>query len=205
MTANKIISILVVIIFIAGVIYFISRDNSKVAIPQKEGSIVAFGDSLVAGAGATEGMNWVDILSRDIGEEIINAGVNGDTTQSALARLDRDVLAYDPRIVIVLLGGNDVLRNVAKEQTLNNLKSIITRIQAEGAAVVLVSIPGALLDPYDDDYKDLAQETGAAFVPNVLNNILRDRRLMYDSIHPNDAGNEIMAERIGDKLEDLLE
>ncbi|MEX0877951.1 MAG: GDSL-type esterase/lipase family protein [Candidatus Spechtbacterales bacterium] len=205
MNLNKIIIYIAVVLLIVGVVYFFTRENRDVKQPVAGKNIVAFGDSLVYGAGATEGNNWVDVLSRDISEEITNAGVNGDTTESALARLDSDVLDKNPRIVIILLGGNDVLRRIPKEETLNNLEQIITRIQAEGAVVVLVGIPGKLLDPYDDEYEELAKETRSAFVPNILKNILKNRDLMHDSIHPNDAGNKIMAERIGKVLTKVVQ
>lgn len=204
MKLNKTTIITTVILLVGVVVYFATRDSSDIKQATSGESIVAFGDSLVVGFGATEGAGWVDVLSRDIGEEIINAGKNGDTTQSALARLEDDVLVREPRIVIILLGGNDVLRRVPKGTTLENLETIITRVQAQGAAVVLVGIPGNLLDPYDDEYEELAKETGSAFVPNVLNNILSKPELMYDAIHPNDAGNEIMADRIGEVLEKVL-
>jgi len=76
-------------------------------------SIIAFGDSLTAGYGASAGEDYPSRLSALIATPIINAGISGDTTESALARVDADVTPRDPRIVIVGLGGNDFLRGVA--------------------------------------------------------------------------------------------
>ncbi len=71
-------------------------------------SIVCFGDSLTYGTGASLGMDYPSQLSRLIGKPVINAGIPGDTTATALSRLDRDVLGRSPRIVLITLGGNDL-------------------------------------------------------------------------------------------------
>src|SRR3954470_13502810 len=76
-------------------------------------SIIAFGDSLTAGYGASPGEDYPSRLSGRIRANGINAGVSVDTTDSAAERLDGDVLGHDPRIVIVGLGGNDYLRGTA--------------------------------------------------------------------------------------------
>src|SRR5262245_33920455 len=86
---------------------------SRVANLSSRGTgIIAFGDSLTAGYGAAAGEDYPSRLSSMIGTPVANAGVSGDTTESALARIDADVLARNPRIVIVGLGGNDFLQNV---------------------------------------------------------------------------------------------
>jgi acyl-CoA thioesterase I len=77
--------------------------------PPPSGPIIAFGNSLTAGVGASPGQDYVSELERRGGVSIINAGVPGDTTADALARLNEDVLRYNPSTVIVFLGGNDIL------------------------------------------------------------------------------------------------
>lgn len=77
--------------------------------PPANGPIVAFGDSLTAGVGATNNQDYVSQLERRAGVAIINKGVSGDTTEEALGRLQSDVLARDPSVVIVWLGGNDII------------------------------------------------------------------------------------------------
>ena len=112
---------------------------SRVADLDSAGSnIIAFGDSLTAGYGASAGEDYPSRLSLLIGSTVINAGVSGDTTQDALARLDTDVLARDPRIVIVGLGGNDYLRSIPISATEANLRSIIRKIHDAHAMVVLL-------------------------------------------------------------------
>lgn len=174
-------------------------------VPSRGSSLIAFGDSLTAGQGATAGNDYVSDLSRLIGKPVVNAGVNGDTTADALARIERDVLSRDPKVVIILLGGNDVLNGVAVKDTQQNLSEIIDRIEVRGAAVVLVGIRSGLLkDPFGDMFSQLAREKKTAYVPNVLDSIWDRRELMSDSIHPNDRGYAIVAKRIAPKVRQLL-
>ena len=130
------------------------RSNApRAARPTSGQGIVVFGDSLVAGRGASAGQDFVSVLSRRLGTTIVNAGQSGDTTGAALARLERDVLALNPRIVVVLLGGNDYLRRVPTTQTFSNLDSIVDQIRERGAAVVLVGVAvGLMSDPYREEY-----------------------------------------------------
>jgi len=72
-------------------------------------AIVCLGDSLTEGVGASSGEDYPSVLSRELAFPVVNLGQRGDTTARALARLP-DVLARNPRLVIVLLGGNDFLR-----------------------------------------------------------------------------------------------
>ena len=159
--------------------------------------VIAFGDSLVSGHGASPGRDLVSQLSDRVGLTIVNAGRSGDTTATALARLARDVLARAPRVVIILLGGNDFLRKVPRDRTFANLGTIVDRIRAKGAGVVLVGInPGVVADPFASSFEELARRTESAYVPDVLDGILGNNQLMSDMIHPNDRGYTMMAERI---------
>lgn len=168
-------------------------------------NIIAFGDSLTAGYGAKEGEDYPSKLSSIAGVPIINAGRNGDTTESALRRLEADVLSQDPRIVLVGLGGNDVLRRVPMSTTRTNLESIVRRIQASGAMVVLLGFEFPTFGAdYGGLYEEIADEQGCLLVPDVLEDILTDRTLKSDEIHPNAAGYDLMARRVSGPLEKLL-
>ena len=178
----------------------------RAAKPTSGRTIVAFGDSLVEGRGATPGRDFVSVLARRLGAKIVNAGRSGDTTAAALARLDSDVLARDPKVVIVLLGGNDFLRRVPVEQTFANLQKIVDRIRRRGAAVILVGVSvGLLSDPYASEYTAVARRNAAGLVPDILDGIMGNNELMADSIHPNDRGHAIMAERIEAMVRDVIE
>lgn len=157
-------------------------------------NIVCFGDSLTHGTGASPGMDYPSQLSRLIGRPVINAGIPGDTTSTALTRLDRDVLDRSPRIVLITLGGNDLKNRQNRERTFRNLKTIITSIQNRGALVIV----GGLDVPvwgggFQEQYRRVCDETGAVLVPDVLKGLLGNPDRMSDAIHPNDAGYGIMA------------
>lgn len=172
--------------------------------PSSGTDIIAFGDSLVAGVGASPGRDFVSLLSEKIGQPIVNLGVSGDTTADGLARLS-ELDAYDPKVVIVLFGGNDYLRRVSQDQTFDNLAEIIERIQAKGAVVLLLGIRGGLLnDRFDAEFKKLRNTHDTAYVPDVLDGLLGRREYMSDEIHPNDAGYARIAERVYPVLAPLL-
>ncbi len=168
-------------------------------------AIVAFGDSLTAGYGAGAGEDYPSRLSLLIGQPVLNAGVSGDTTEGALARLDDDVLAHDPRIVIVGLGGNDFLSGVSIATTEANLRAIVRKIEAGGAMVVLLAFRFPTLNAnYEEMYKRVAREEGCLLVSRVLAGILTDPALKSDSIHPNARGYQLMAERIAAPCRKLI-
>jgi acyl-CoA thioesterase I len=168
-------------------------------------TIVAFGDSLVHGVGATPGNDFISLLSARIGQPIINLGISGDTTRKGLARV-QEVTAFKPRIVILLLGGNDYLQKIPKEETFSNLSAIIKEIHASGSAVLLLGVRGGLLrDTYGSDFKDFAKAHEVAFVPNVLDGLIGNQELMSDTIHPNDAGYIKIADKVEPILQKLLQ
>jgi lysophospholipase L1-like esterase len=179
---------------------------SKVANLDSRGtSIIAFGDSLTAGYGAQPGEDYPTRLAAILGIPIINAGVSGDTTDVALARIDTDVLARDPRIVIVGLGGNDFLRGVPIAATEANLRTIIHKIQAAGAMVTLIGYRFPSLNVnYGDMYERVAKDERCLLVAGVLKGIWTDPSLKSDEIHPNARGYQLMAERIAKPVRKLI-
>ena len=167
------------------------------AKPSPVNPIIAFGDSLVFGFGTTSGNNFVSLLSQRLDETIVNAGRNGDTTAGGLTRLKEAVLDRNPRIVIVLLGGNDLLQSVPLQQRVTNITSIATQIRAMGATVILVGLSeGNLIDPYEGALPGIASQTSSTLVNGILDGIFGVSNLMFDPIHPNDAGHKIMADRL---------
>ena len=159
-------------------------------------AVVAFGDSLTAGYQMAEGESYPAQLSVRIGRPILNRGVSGDSTAEGLARLERDVLDEDPRIVILALGANDMLRRQPIDPAFANLRAIVDRIHAKGALVVLLGVDGRLYGDWGPRYRALARETGCVYVPDLLEGVFGDPRLMYDQIHPNAKGYAKIAERL---------
>jgi acyl-CoA thioesterase-1 len=192
---------------VAVVGWWLLHDRSpRAARPTAGSTIVAFGDSLVEGRGATPGQDFVSLLSRRLAVPIVNAGRSGDTAVAALSRLDVAVLSRNPRVVIVLLGGNDFLRRVPTSETFRSLSTIVERIRERGAAVILIGVSvGVIADPYAGEYEALARRTSSGFVPDILDDIIGHTDRMSDSIHPNDRGYQLMADRIEPVVRDLIE
>ena len=169
-------------------------------------NIICFGDSLTYGIGATKkGMDYPSQLSRIISMPVINAGVPGDTTASALERLEEDVLSRSPRIVLITLGGNDLKNRVPRETTFGNLRTIVKSIQDMGALVIVAGIDIPFWGRgFGNAYEELCDELGAVLIPNIFEGVMRKRKLMSDPIHPNDAGYAIFAQKFYEKMKPYL-
>jgi acyl-CoA thioesterase-1 len=201
---GAIVGALLLVIIIAWLLW--PSPYSRVVNLRSGGStIVAFGDSLTAGYGAGPGEDYPSRMSALLSVPIINAGVSGDTTEAALGRLENDVLAHDPRMVIVGLGGNDFLRGVDIGVTEANLRTIVRRIQQHNAMVVLLGFhfPSLTAD-YETMYKHVASDNGCLMIARPLAGILTDQSLKSDEIHPNARGYQLMAERIAGPCGKLL-
>jgi lysophospholipase L1-like esterase len=193
----------VAILVVAG--FWLWPEDKITNFPSAGRDIIAFGDSLVTGVGATPGKDFVSQIQNKIGDiSIINKGRPGETTGEGLQRID-EALGSSPKVVMLLLGGNDALRRVSVDQTFSNLKRIIDKIHAKGAVVILLGVQGGVLtDKYSSHFKSLAKETGSLYVSNVLDGIFGHPDLMSDSIHPNDRGYSMIAERVTPVLSKAL-
>ena len=177
--------------------------------------LLVLGDSLVAGYGLPPGQSFPDQLQRDLaarGTEIsvINAGVSGDTTAGGLARLDWS-LADDPQAVIIVLGGNDMLRGLPPEGTAANLDTIISRLRGRGVEVLLAGMMaprnmGAdYVAAFDAVYPALAAAHDIEFYPFFLDGVALDPALnLDDGLHPNQRGIAEISRRILPTVERLL-
>jgi lysophospholipase L1-like esterase len=107
-----------------------------------------FRDSITFGYGASIGEDYPTALAKMVKLPVVNAGVDGDTSFAALARIEQDVLSKNPILVIVEFCGNDFLKKIPRETTVKNLGEIIDRIQEKGAMVALVDISAGLFFEY---------------------------------------------------------
>ncbi len=184
--------------------YLSSGPAIRNATPTGE-NIICFGDSLTYGTGASEGMDYPSRLSEMIGKPVVNAGVPGDTTSLALLRLEADVLAQSPRIVLITLGGNDLKNGISRDVAFRNLKEIVTAIQERGALVVIGGIDIPFWGRgFGEEYVQLAEETGSVLIPNIFKGVIGKSELMNDSIHPNDAGYAVFAGRFYEAVKPYL-
>ena len=160
-------------------------------------TIVVLGDSIASGVGSGRGEAYPDLLAARFGtEEVVNAGVSGNTTADGLARIDE---------VIVELGGNDLLRRVPPEQTEKSLREILDRLVAARVVPVLVELDAPFGGRYLEIYERLGDEYQVPVVEDILGEILRDPSLKSDTIHPNAAGQKVLAEAIVEEIEPLIE
>ena len=194
------------IILVFGYFLFISPPGSKDAVSMSASDvIVCFGDSLTYGTGASPGMDYPSRLAEKLGQEVINAGIPGDTTASALIRLKKDVLSESPGLVLITLGGNDLKNGVSADVALGNLIEIVETLQENNARVIVGGLKFPLRDRgYGQAYAELAEQTGAVLIPHILEGIMGNRALMSDPIHPNDKGYALMAERFYEAVRDTL-
>ena len=163
--------------------------------------IVAFGDSLTYGTGAAETESYPAVLAQLIGRRVVGAGVPGEVTAQGLARLPQVIEEYRPALMIVCLGGNDLLRRMDEAQVRRNLREIIRTIKARGIAVVLVGVPKpALITSVPAFYGELAQEFDIPYEGKVVTDVMYQLELKADPIHPNARGYRRIAEAIAELL-----
>lgn len=163
--------------------------------------VVAFGDSLTQGTGASEDESYPAVLSKLIGHAVVNAGVPGEVTTQGLARLPGVIAEHSPRLVIVCLGGNDMLRKVADAEIKRNLQAIVKALKERGVAVVLVGVPRpSLITSAPEFYAEIAKEHGIPYEGKVVTSVLYSPGLKSDPIHPNAAGYRKMAESIAELM-----
>jgi acyl-CoA thioesterase-1 len=179
-------------------------------------TIVAFGDSITAGYAVRRGFTyfWKERLFGkypQAGIEIINSGTCGDTSSDGLARLDWDVLSYEPDLVTVNFGTNDAVMGISLSQFKANLRQMAMRIRAgPGSEMLLLSAP-PLETPY---YEDLVQsyrrataeaaeemETGfvnvyRAFMDRVREGVPLGSLMLPGLDHPSEKGYRIIAEEL---------
>ena len=163
--------------------------------------IVAFGDSLTHGTGASTDTAYPAVLAALTGLAVINAGVPGDTTSSGLERLPEVLAEHKPRLVLLCLGGNDMLRKQPEAATENNLRLLVQTIRASGAEVVLIGVPAPkLFGGAPDFYGRVAEDMGLPLEQDIFSDVLKDNRLKSDPIHANAAGYRAVAERLAEFL-----
>jgi len=177
--------------------------------------LMVLGDSLVAGYGLPPGQGFPEQLEgllREAGRDVtvINAGVSGDTTAGGVARLDWS-LADNPQAVIIVLGGNDMLRGLPPEAAGANLETIISRLLARDIQVLLTGMMAprnmgpAYVEAFDGLYPALAARHDIEFYPFFLDGVALDPALnLDDGLHPNEAGIAEISRRIMPAVDRLL-
>lgn len=200
------------IMLLAAAIVFAAACGSKTkedAIPQGS-RVLALGDSLTEGAGVASGEAWPNLLASRTGWVVINGGVSGDTSGGALRRLPGLLEEHNPVLVLVELGGNDMLRRIPQEETVANLVQILAMIKAHGAKPVLLATPrpsvtGAVFQNLSaaDFYQQIADEQHVPMIEDAIAEVLSDPQMKGDPLHPNTAGHAQLSQKIVEALKSI--
>lgn len=172
--------------------------------------VLALGDSLTAGYGLAPEQAWPALLAARTGWKVINGGVSGDRTDDALARLPSLLDEHAPALVLVTLGGNDMLRKRPEEETRADLARILELARGRGAQPVLLATPrpsiaGALFQNLSPPafYAEIAGERKVPLIADAVPAVLSDPELKLDPLHPNAEGHEALAGKAFDALRKL--
>lgn len=185
------------------------QENSTTPASERK-LILAFGDSLYAGYGVAQNESFPHELERALkargdAVEVRNAGVSGETTQGGLQRLafTLDGLPRKPDLVLLGLGGNDMLRGLDPAQSEKNLRAMLDILKARDVPVMLTGMLAApnmgadYAGRFNAIYPALARDYGIPLYPFFLDGVIGNPRFMQpDSIHPNPAGVDVITGKI---------
>lgn len=195
-------------------------------MPPVNKTILCFGNSLTAGYGLSSSQAFPALLQQKINVnglyyQVINAGVNGDTSARGVLRIDH-YLSQPIDVLLLELGINDLPRGIFPPQTSANLQQIIDKVRSRNPRCRMVlagmEIPKHIIPPelagfiaeplitaFHDVFVEIASRNGMAYIPFLLKGVAGNPQLnLYDRIHPNAAGQKILAENVWDVLSAIL-
>lgn len=176
-----------------------------VNFPPKSEVILAWGDSLTTGVGATSPeFGYLEVLQSRLSASTTNRAVGGETSADTLLHAEKDMTEVQPGIVLILIGGNDLLSGVPAGDTLLHVRTLIETAQKQKAVVYLVGFQKSQGDAYAVGFEKLAKEMGAVYTGDILGGIIGNSTLMSDEVHPNNKGYLKMADKIAPTLESLI-
>ncbi len=159
--------------------------------------ILAFGDSLTYGTGAAESESYPVVLSQLIGRQVVAAGFPGEVTAGGLERLPEVLDEVKPRILLLCMGGNDMLRGAGHAAAEANLRAMVQAAKERGVSVLLIAVPQpALFSGNAPFYEAIARDNGLPLEDSVLKGLMYDNDYKADPIHPNARGYRKMAEAV---------
>jgi lysophospholipase L1-like esterase len=176
-------------------------DKPKLSRLPGDAVLLAFGDSLTFGTGAAEHESYPAQLEKRVGRRVVRAGVPGEVTAQALARLPAALDEHAPRLLLLCIGGNDFLRRLGNRQAEANVRAMVKLARTRGIEVLLIGTPepGFSVTP-PAFYAGIAKEFAVPYEDAAIAQVLKDASLKSDPIHPNAQGYGVIAERIAERL-----
>jgi acyl-CoA thioesterase I len=176
-------------------------DRPKLERLPGDAVILAFGDSLTFGTGAAESESYPAQLEKLVGRRVVRAGVPGEVTAQALARLPGALDEHSPRLLLLCIGGNDFLRRLGNLQAERNVREMVKLAKSRGISVFLIGTPepGFTVSP-PAFYASIAKEYRLPYEEGIIGQVLKDSALKADPIHPNARGYRMIAERLAETL-----
>jgi acyl-CoA hydrolase len=177
-------------------------DPPRQALLAPGATVLALGDSLTHGTGASVETSYPAVLARSTGWNVVNAGVPGDTAGEGCARLPALLDEHRPQLVLVLLGGNDFLQRRPEQGIREALAACVRHARRAGSQVVLMSVPRpGLGGPAQAAlYTDLAKAERVPVVDPGLADLLAQPALRSDRVHLNAEGYAAMASAVAQGL-----
>jgi lysophospholipase L1-like esterase len=188
-------------VIIGLILVFLSGCGSKVPeIPalSEDAVILAFGDSLTFGTGASAGESYPAVLENLIGRKVINAGVPGEKSKEALPRLQKLLEQHKPDLLLLCHGGNDILQKTEEEVLIDNMRALVNVAMQKDVPTVLIGVPSpapVMINGAQLYYK-VAKVFKLPYEGRIIAKVLSNPQTKSDLIHPNAAGYRQMAEAL---------
>lgn len=165
--------------------------------------VLAFGDSLTYGVGAGEGGSYPQQLEDLIARRVVNSGVSGEVSADGARRLPAVLDEYNPDLLILCHGGNDLLRKLDRQQLSTNLRYMYEAADQRGIEVVMIAVPQPNLLISDAPlYAELAESLKLPLLEETLADLLKTPAMKSDAIHLNSSGYRRLAEAVTVLLKD---
>ena len=182
----------------------------------REPVLLVIGDSISAGYGLPAGKVWVDLLAARLKADgyryrVVNASITGDTTAGGRARITPLLVAHQPAVVIIELGGNDALRGGRLAATRENLDAMVTLVQRAKAKVLLVGMQmpsnygPAYVREFNEVFTTVAKTHKVPLVPFFFEGFGEDMAYFQsDRIHPTAEAQPRLLDNVWPALKPLL-
>ncbi|MGJ8669415.1 MAG: GDSL-type esterase/lipase family protein [Oceanococcus sp.] len=167
-----------------------------------DGVILAFGDSLTHGTGTTKDKAYPSVLAQLIDRTVAVEATPGDKTSDGLEKLAAALDEHHPNLLLLCLGGNDFLRKVDTQTTIENLQRMIAIADRKGVQVLLIGVPKPVIFGLESHplYKELAKQYRLPLEADAIAKVLANSATKSDAFHPNADGYQLVAQAIAELL-----